>query len=326
MEHLNQEVDHLLGASISPSSSRTYQSGLQSYTQFCVAVSLQPFPVTEDALLLYLAAVRRRLSYKTIKVYLAGIQFHSLLRGYSLELQNYSRLFYALRGIRRVQGTKFSRPQRAPITIHHLSRLLRYFKKNFSTLDRHMLSAAVLLAFFGLLRASEYTCVTKDRFDMEYGLQFKDVQFDKDLNFFQIRLAKSKTDPFRVGCWVKIWATGGKRCPVEFMKTFLQIHPRKTGPLFTFSDGTYLTRAYLSNLIQTVFPGVNLNTHSFRIGGASAAAAAGVPDSTIQVMGRWASNAYRVYLRMPDRTLRHANQLMSQKRDSIPRWSPNAMH
>ena len=40
-----------------------------------------------------------------------------------------------------------------------------------------------------------------------------------------------------------------------------------------------------------------------RIGGASAAASAGVPDSTIQILGRWSSDAYRRYLRISDETV-----------------------
>ena len=37
--------------------------------------------------------------------------------------------------------------------------------------------------------------------------------------------------------------------------------------------------------------------HSFRIGAASTAAAAGLEDSTIQTLGRWRSAAYLLYIR-----------------------------
>eukprot|EP00731_Ephydatia_muelleri_P020051 Em0012g876a len=39
--------------------------------------------------------------------------------------------------------------------------------------------------------------------------------------------------------------------------------------------------------------------HSFRIGAATSAAAAGVEDSMIQTLGRWKSSAYLVYVRVP---------------------------
>ena len=42
------------------------------------------------------------------------------------------------------------------------------------------------------------------------------------------------------------------------------------------------------------------SSHSFRIGAASAAAAAGIPDWQIQALGRWSSDCYRGYIRLPD--------------------------
>ena len=38
--------------------------------------------------------------------------------------------------------------------------------------------------------------------------------------------------------------------------------------------------------------------HSLRIGGATAALAAGVPPALIRVMGRWSSDIYEIYTRM----------------------------
>ena len=271
----------------------------------------------------FLASVRRRLSYKSIKVYLAGIQFKSALQGFPLQIHRFPRIYYALRGIRRLQGNEFTRPPRSPITLYHLSRLRIYSKQNFSHPDDKMLSAAVLLAFFALLRCSEYTCPKSKHYDPECTLQFHDICFEKNFQFVQVRIAQSKTDPFRVGCNLKVWATGGKLCPVRAMKRFIQTHPFRKGPLFVFSEGSFLTRARLANILHSAIPEVNLNTHSFRIGGASAAAAAGIPDSTIQVMGRWASNAYRLYLRTPDATLRRAAHAMSQKHPVVPLWNPH---
>ena len=40
------------------------------------------------------------------------------------------------------------------------------------------------------------------------------------------------------------------------------------------------------------------SSHSFRIGGATAAFAAGVDESTVRALGRWDSETYRLYTRM----------------------------
>ena len=69
------------------------------------------------------------------------------------------------------------------------------------------------------------------------------------------------------------------------------------GPLFLLSPGRYLTRRDVVCLLTRCLPNVaGINTHSFRIGGASEAASAGIPDSQIQVLGRWSSDANRRYL------------------------------
>ena len=50
----------------------------------------------------------------------------------------------------------------------------------------------------------------------------------------------------------------------------------------------------------------HFHTHSFRIGGASALAARGVPDHVIQCVGRWKSLAFLAYIRLSTRAFNAA--------------------
>ena len=43
--------------------------------------------------------------------------------------------------------------------------------------------------------------------------------------------------------------------------------------------------------------------HSFRIGAATTAIAGGIPVDVIKTLGRWKSQAYQLYVRIPDTQL-----------------------
>ena len=72
------------------------------------------------------------------------------------------------------------------------------------------------------------------------------------------------------------------------MIAYLHFRSNVDGPTYHFHNDQLLTRQFISNLLSLTLTHVpNINTHSFRIGGASAAASAGIHDSVIQIMARW---------------------------------------
>ena len=65
--------------------------------------------------------------------------------------------------------------------------------------------------------------------------------------------------------------------------------------------------------------------HSFRIGAATTAAAAGLPSWLIQTLGRWSSDCYRRYIHMASNTLcKVAAQLASTSAHGVPVWRPTS--
>ena len=225
--------------------------------------------------------------------------------GFTNSISSMQQLYYLLRGIRRSQGSVYQRSPRQPITVTLLQRVIIYIDQHYTHIhDRRMLISVVTMAFFGLLRSSEYTCSSRTSFNRSSTLMFQDVSISPTLTVASIHLRGSKTDPFRLGCTIRIGSTGNVLCPVRALYNYMMIHPQPLGPLFIFSTGAFLIRADVIDLLRVSLPGMPLiNTHSFRIGGASAAASAGVPDSTIQILGRWSSDAYRRYLRISDETV-----------------------
>ena len=63
-------------------------------------------------------------------------------------------------------------------------------------------------------------------------------------------------------------------------------------------------------------------SHSFRIGAATTAAAAGIPTWLIMKLGRWTSNAYRSYIHCPESTTSAIPKIISHTDASNqPTWN-----
>ena len=92
---------------------------------------------------------------------------------------------------------------------------------------------------------------------------------------------------------------------------------RPQGPLFPFYSGRLLKRKSVVSLLrdaarQACLPYSSLKEHSFRIGAASTAAAAGLRDWLIEVLGRWSSDCYQLYIHTPQNVLMSAAPRMAR--------------
>ena len=162
-----------------------------------------------------------------------------------------------------------------------------------------------------MLRASEFTCPTATTFDPAVTLFTQDISFNDNFSMMFVFIKASKTDPFRIGVQLRVSALGNSLCPVAAMRQFLYVRGSRVGPLYTFESRIYLSRRYLANLLAQALPSsTDYNTYSFRIGGASAALAAGVSDALIRILGRWNSDCYICYVRVTENTLRDIHHSM----------------
>lgn len=153
-------------------------------------------------------------------------------------------------------------------------------------------------------------CPTLHCFELTLHLAAHNITFSLDNNIMFVSIKGSKTDPFRVSTTIRLGALRGSICPVRDTQQFLTLRSQAS-PLFIFEDGFYLTRRFVSAFINLALPHViNLDTHSFRIGGASAALSAGASDSLIRILGRWSRDSYLTYLRIPDSHILQFNNLM----------------
>ena len=115
-----------------------------------------------------------------------------------------------------------------------------------------------------------------------------------------VTLRSSKTDSFRLGQSLIIARTGSQICAVTAIQHYFQRVAPSSGPLFSFQSSRLLTRSAVISLLRDILrlvglPFHSLKGHTFRIGAASTAAAVGLPDWLIKIIGRWYFDCYQLY-------------------------------
>ena len=103
-------------------------------------------------------------------------------------------------------------------------------------------------------------------------------------------------------------ATDSTICPVKAVLAYLALRGGQAGPLFITQEGKGLTHLAFSSALDSLLSKLKLdhkhyNTHSFRIGAATSATQARIPDSQIKMLGRWQSDAYKRYIKTPSAEL-----------------------
>jgi len=161
-------------------------------------------------------------------------------------------------------------------------------------------------AFFGFLRVSEFTIPSVDSYDSACHLSLQDISIDSrdSLNLLQVTIKQSKTDPFRRGIHLYMGATNDRICPARAILSYLAERGGQVGPLFMTEEGKGLTRQMFYSALNTLLSQLKLNckhynTYSFRIGAATSAVQARIPDSQIKMLGHRQSDAYQCYIKTP---------------------------
>lgn len=319
-------ADHLMIQSVAASTRGKYASYIKVYHHFCSRFSLQSFPVLESTLIPFATHLSACISHKSIKAHLSAIKYAADIQGHGFQFAPMCRLYRLMRGIKRAQGRKFKKPPRKPITPSLLEIIgANLWNSSFLYEDKLMLWAAMLTAFFGFLRVSEYTSKLVRSYDPTSTLCYKDVGTDVGSNMAVVHIKASKTDPFQNGMSIELYANKSLLCPVEALARFIAVHPTRSGPMFTWQDGRFLTRKHVNTTLQRLKPShlTDMSSHSFRIGAATTAAAAGCPRWLIQTLGRWTSNCFKDYIRVPKETLARVSNSLATTRSDAPTFDPD---
>lgn len=129
----------------------------------------------------------------------------------------------------------------------------------------------------------------------------------------ELVLRMSKTDIFHEAVNVPLFATRDELCAVTAIQQMQQLSPfprDRSTPLFQLQSGHVLSRPRFVDVLQRAIARVavthdldldpaRFTGHSLRRGGATSLFLAGAPDRLVQLLGRWRSDAYKVYVVTP---------------------------
>ena len=251
-----------------------------------------------------MAQLLQSVTYASIRTYLAAIRHLHIERGFGDPLKEKPQLELLLKGSQKRKGKQ--KDSRLPVTPLILRIIRREVDKAPQEFDNILVWAMCCLGFYGFMRSGEFTCATAGSYDPSKHLAYGDIAINSRNNptIMKIHLKFSKTDQLGRGIDIHIGATQNDICPIAAMLSYLAARGPQPGPLFQHRDGSPVTRQRFVELFRCKLAqaGVNYKQfagHSFRIGAATTAAAKGLSENTIQTLGRWASEAYKSYIRLP---------------------------
>ena len=244
----------------------------------------------------------------TIRAYLCGISFFTkLTTGSPHPFTQHPQITLQLKGLQRSEPSL--PPTRLPLTIDILTACIQTIRSGYA--NQHVsstLESMFLLAFYGFLRCSEFT-TTNSNFNPAIHPCLSDLSIH-DENTITFTIKQSKASQFRK-IPIYLFRLNSPISPYESLANHIlyrqSIHALPSDPLFTNEHGTIATGTWFHHHLRQIltisgFSAENFSGHSFRIGAASTAASRGLQDHTIQLLGRWSSQAYQSYIRtnLPD--------------------------
>ncbi|CAE7524776.1 unnamed protein product, partial [Symbiodinium necroappetens] len=246
---------------------------------------------------------------------LAAIRAFHITSGLPDPFSQLPRVALVVAGLKKKYGTKERRRAVTPAMLQWLHSHLHGGVLSYAEVTLQW--GALCLAFFFLLRASEYL-------DTGYhsplrGLRGRDLRLSRggkpcSLRDFEeadeltVFIRGSKTDVYNRGEYRNHYKTGLLLCPVTATTQLFKSFPLRFagGPeedelLFRDLEGKPLPRALVSILIRKAAEALQepegaLGTHSLRFGGASALWAAFGDTALVKPWGRWTSESFQTYI------------------------------
>lgn len=295
-----------MSSSLQPSSLPTYQRAWKLF-HLCLHATfpgvLTSFPISPSILALFIAYMyNHHYAPSTVHTYVSALGYCHKLSG----LADPTKVFFVLQMLKGYNKLGSRLDSRLPITLPILHRLLEATTHLCrSHYEICLFRAMYSFAFFACLRIGEITSSSSKGGGSPMQLHQLVKLVDKSQTVMALKCIfldfkhNYNQRPFSLVINRQV-----KFCPVHLMLEYLSVRGCKPGPLFILADGSAVVRTHFTNQLSIAFKYCGLDSsrykgHSFRIGAASYAAEAGMSDAQIRALGRWKSNAFQKYVRIP---------------------------
>jgi hypothetical protein len=295
-DKLLREHALILGQAIDKSTLKSYSSALNSYLSF---VRIHDFPVepTPDTLSFYAVYMAHHINPRSVISYLSGIcQQLEPYFPHVREARCSPLVDRTLKGCMRAKGVATKR--KCALTISDLQLVVNNLM-NSTEHDDLLFLAMLLTGFFALMRLGELTFPDDTSLRNWRKISKWSSVIITD-NLYEFHLPSHKADRFFEGNHIIIKRKQHNNLnPLAAFHAY--IHSRYcvfplSSPLWLTSSGFVSTRQFFMSHLRSYF-NHDVCGQSMRAGGATSLAENGVPPAIIQLMGRWSSDAFLIYIR-----------------------------
>ena len=258
-------------------------------------------PLTPTDLSLFIAYMfQNQYAPSTALTYVSALGYSHRLAGYP----DPTKVFWVLEMLKGYKKLGARIDTRLPITLSILRNILRQVPALCSSAyETHLFTAMCSTAFFAFLRIGEITVCSRSPSVLHIGQVVKMVEPSGFIAGLKITFHDFKHS-YNQRPVVLTLSRRSDICPVQNLLEYLSVRGLTDGPLFRMPSGSAVPRTSFTKFLSMLFRGCGLDTmkykgHSFRIGAATFAAECGFSDAQIRAMGRWRSDAFLKYIRIP---------------------------
>jgi hypothetical protein len=258
------------------------------------------FPIVPSYLAIFIAYLHQRdYASSTVNTYISALGYSHRLAG----VPDPTKAFFILEMLKGYGKTGVRFDSRLPITVPILNRICNNCSNILeSQYVACMFRSMCAIAFYAFLRIGEITA-TKRAPEVLQLSQITKLSHQGSIAAIKVTLYDFKHHYNKSPISIEV-SRQPDVCQVQTILDYINLRGTAPGPLFQHFDGAPVARSQFTNWLTKSVKCCGLDStkykgHSFRIGAASHAADFGYSDSQIRIMGRWKSDAFKKYIRLP---------------------------